>query len=543
MNRFDNGLDSLQRAINALCKQNKKESDYKEEIIFFHSAVEVLFKQLLYEINPLLLYPDVQETTKKAFNRRLEGGDYFKIAKQSLDDIGEKNSTIILCNNQNDGNQTEDKLHTIKFLECISRLVVASDIVISANIYAYFVRLNILRNSITHDELDFERTQSEQTVIDLLPTVIDICERKFDGDEKYKFSSLIEENINKIKQLYKANYINTINLYLSLLSTYSDKSYDNLTDEEKQKLYHTAELFEGNILQKGEVYLKIDNGYYTSLISYLNKKLCERIMLSNEFDNYKSSRKLLSLLQNNVVLVDVVNNYINKLVEQIFNLLIYHDEVDFIEKDLDNFKEQIYKHLNNEEFVINLFDIFQVVLQLQKAIERADFIIIQEKKKGKYSKTKALPNNEDIKIDFLIKTISEWYREKGWIDADNISENNASILEFINNDLLETLFVGLENNVGKIDRIDETSAAIDKIYCIIMDKEAEKENNMLTCRAIIDVSVESEMYYDGDYFPGGEVNLLILLKIKYNNKKYTVEEKELLDVSHLPINDRIIISL
>ena len=57
MNRFDNGLNSLKKALTALNKTKKTESDYKDELIVFHNAIELLFKQFLYEAHPLLLYP------------------------------------------------------------------------------------------------------------------------------------------------------------------------------------------------------------------------------------------------------------------------------------------------------------------------------------------------------------------------------------------------------------------------------------------------------------------------------------------------------
>lgn len=97
LNRFDNGLDSLKKALTALNKNKKTDSDYKDELVFFHNAVELLFKHLLYEVHPLLLYPDIEKTVGVVFERRLEGRDIFRNAKVALssDDVQYKTNTSV----------------------------------------------------------------------------------------------------------------------------------------------------------------------------------------------------------------------------------------------------------------------------------------------------------------------------------------------------------------------------------------------------------------------------------------------------------------
>lgn len=148
---LENGINSLETGYNALIeyeelyyfKNSKKKERYfklKSAILSIHHGVEILLKYCLLLKNELLIFPQIDENLKKAFREK---------KSQGLQSVFETS--------------LKHKIHTITYLEVISRLQVFGKIEIKKEFIDKLHTLANFRNLITHsevyiDEIDISNT-------------------------------------------------------------------------------------------------------------------------------------------------------------------------------------------------------------------------------------------------------------------------------------------------------------------------------------------------------------------------------------------------
>jgi len=125
MNVLDNGIDSLQKALQSLnnidkVNEEKIEFELKDIIIRVHHSIETLVKYLIREKNEYLIYDKLDKVFE---NKRAS---------------------------------KESKKNTIQFLDAINRICILYEIKISDNDYDKIKDLNEIRNSITHYEINLD---------------------------------------------------------------------------------------------------------------------------------------------------------------------------------------------------------------------------------------------------------------------------------------------------------------------------------------------------------------------------------------------------
>lgn len=146
MKLLDNGLDSLSKCINNLkhaatmdISDSKYEFTIKEIIISLHHSIETLFKYLIYQKDPFLIFDDL----KKYFKNELE--------------------------KQWNNNIRNTSLNTIQFLDAVNCVLSIYNIKIEKTVYTKIEKLNQDRNALTHYTYSFNDREPENYIALLLP--------------------------------------------------------------------------------------------------------------------------------------------------------------------------------------------------------------------------------------------------------------------------------------------------------------------------------------------------------------------------------------
>ncbi|GIP50032.1 hypothetical protein J53TS2_36230 [Paenibacillus sp. J53TS2] len=166
----DNGLDSFKKAIKKLQQISEVsavdyEYEVKDIIISLHHSIETLFKYMIQEKNPLLIYEDIPG----------------------------------YCKAVNEGKPTT-KIGTIKFLDAVHMFTTIHSRIFSSREYWYFTYINELRNNITHFEIDFNDNEVEHMLAKFLPILYGIYTVHVDGFSQYSKVNSLDLSIGKITE-------------------------------------------------------------------------------------------------------------------------------------------------------------------------------------------------------------------------------------------------------------------------------------------------------------------------------------------------------
>lgn len=296
MNRFYNGFDSYKKAIRGIAYRNNDEYILKDIIINFHHSVEVLFKNILYERDKCLIYQDMEKWINYNFEKRVG----LKGEKKESSDIE----------------------YTISFDDVVRRVIVLCNVSLDEYGYDGFRNLNKIRNALTHDEIELKRDNIEQIVVSLLPIVNDILRNNLIMEEKKQFEEFIDSDyfIETFSSLLSENIKWRIITVLNLLQMYSQSSLDEITNVQITNLEKTLSAL-GKYVEHEEFFLKIDNEYYISIISYLKQSMCDTLIKcpTNEL-------KKIDVLKKNKIVNQVLEEYLEYASQYIYSLLQEHFE-------------------------------------------------------------------------------------------------------------------------------------------------------------------------------------------------------------------------
>lgn len=543
MNRFENGFDSFRRALAALNKTNKDEAVYKEELMCFHHAIEVFYKELLYEKDPKLIIADVQKSYDKAFKQLTNGSEVIATGELEIE-------------------------KTIEFLDAVKRVYVEYHISASVNLYKKYEVLNQKRNEIQHNEGALG-PETEQIIIDLLPHVINVLDSGFSEEHKQEFIDYINTQKNQLSKFFRVNYIGSINSLISLLSTYQGKDYENLNEKNLQELLSASELFgfvakmdkdeeddgdeerasevprldfpkdeiydfgdededededeKGN----GPVFVWADEKFFLTVQAFWKQTLCEYIVDKEEFDKYKGKKEFIESFRDNEVLVNTLGEYAEALALYITELV---DGVDLFSGD--GVQKALDEKLKATD-TLNLYDIYKRLNYLKK-IEDRIAAINGNKNRDVFTKDKMISDAEgkSISLQAFQKYFDDWFKNNGWKEYSGRIKDSGSIKKVIEDYSFEQDLdngkaddlLGEFGEISIIDRFSDGSGKFERIDAVIEDSEKAEY------KAIVEVMVGTESYFDGDYMNNGNERILVLATInKEDAGKLTIADTEYLD--------------
>ncbi len=123
----------------------------------------------------------------------------------------------------------------------------------------------------------------------------------------------------------------------------------------------------------------------------------------------------------------------------------------------------------------------------------------------------------------------------------DVDKTNYPLESLLSDNVADEL-IGTDGYAGTIDRIDEASADLQKVYCIICDIENNNGDKKKSCRVIVEISVNTETYFEKEYFPGGREKLLYVMKGTINESKFEIEEITYLDTFHKPRLEKLMVT-
>lgn len=193
---------------------------------------------------------------------------------------------------------------------------------------------------------------------------------------------------------------------------------------------------------------------------------------------------------------------------------------------------------------VNLFDIYNYTMQLQRTVDRANGIVLSEKRKGKYEAKHLIPDNKTIKMGDFIEAIAGWLKYKGWMMEDELGDIEQLILETVKEYPYELLFLkdGMDDLIGKdgyagtIDKINEDTGQFQQMHYMIKIDDDKYQ-------IIVEAGVNIEADYDRDYFSVGNENLLFLMMEKLENGDFEVDEVNYLDTCHKTRLEKLMVIL
>ena len=166
----DNGLDSFKKAIKKLQQISdistvEYEYEIKDIIISLHHSIETLFKYMIQEKHPLLIFEDIPG----------------------------------YCKAVNEGRSTA-KIGTIKFMDAVHILITIHQLTFNKREYSYFNSINEYRNNITHFEINFNDNEVEHFLAKFIPILYRIYNCYVAGFQKYSKDNSLDLSLGKITE-------------------------------------------------------------------------------------------------------------------------------------------------------------------------------------------------------------------------------------------------------------------------------------------------------------------------------------------------------
>jgi len=139
---LDNGADSLKGAYESLEKFNNQyegtDHNLKDTVIFLNHGLEILFKLILKQSSPALMFSDI-----KAYQKAKE-----EMRKKGVANVFEINAT----------------LHTVTLEEALKRVELLCDIDIPDSLKGAIFYINKIRNQLMHYEVELDDEQLNELV-------------------------------------------------------------------------------------------------------------------------------------------------------------------------------------------------------------------------------------------------------------------------------------------------------------------------------------------------------------------------------------------
>lgn len=499
MNRFENGFDSFEKAVNGLENRNPTEYALKDIIINFHHSIEVLFKHILYSKGKFLIYSEFDKWIDNCFNKKI---------KVDLDD----NTHID---------------YTITFEETLRRIIVLCEVSIDKYTYDGFRQLCKLRNSIIHDEVKLIRDEVEQIFVSLITTVVGILGSYLPEEEKDLFINYVnsEKYSNIVKRLFKDNMRWRIITITNLLNLYMDKKFETLTQAQITNITRTLSVLGIYICEEYSSFLNIDNEYYISHISYLKQEICDLLLCYAE-DSLKNNN-ILKLIKKNYIIQKVLEEYLKNAALYVYEL-IGNIENSFFDNntEITNFFDT-NSLTNNHDIYIILYCIYRIT--------SVCVIVADEKRRENLLKRIYLDDEKTLPIQKIYSSLSEWYVKNGWYNSINIdnldsleksvfgedSENIIAYNKFCE-DVVDGIYerelyheiLGEMGEWGTIDNVDEV--LVEDLTTII------KDNNMYS--VIFRVLFGTQTYFDHEYFDNGSKTYFIEVSGTIVNNEFVIKD-------------------
>lgn len=399
MNRFYNGFDSYKKAIRGIVDRNVDEYILKDIIINFHHSVEVLFKHILYERDKCLIYQDMDKWINYNFDKKVG----LKGEKKEIFDIE----------------------YTISFDDVVRRVIVLCNVSLDEYGYDGFRNLNKFRNALTHDEIELNRDSIEQVVVSLLPTVNDILRNNLKNEEKRQFEEFIDSDyfIETFNSLLSENIKWRIITVLNLLQMYSQSSLDEISNVQITNLEKTLSAL-GKYVEHEEFFLKIDDEYYISIISYLKQSICDMLISCPT-----SELKKIDTLKKNKIVNQVLEEYLEYASQYIYSFL--QERSERIEPAFFMDDERVAGKFDGM-LLVNQNDIF-VLLGCMKRITDVYGSILGKRRddilKGLY-----LGDDKEQLLSDFYNGLFKWFKTNGWYNSENIDNLDEHSKEAIGMD-------------------------------------------------------------------------------------------------------------
>ncbi|MFW6680356.1 hypothetical protein ACOAOT_22310 [Lacrimispora sp. AGF001] len=517
MNLIDNGLDSFKKAFNKLCSldshSEKVEYILKDIILDFHHSFEVLFKALLYEKDPTLLYSDLERYYDSKFN------------------------SLIKTN----GKQSQD-IHTITFMQAFKRVIVCNNIKIDNFCYQNVIKFNELRNSLTHYETIIKHLQVRALIANVLFNILPILE------SINEFKNYIEEKsvFDNLKKIYFIRDEWVINNIIYLLN-YKNQDQTNIVENSNYKRllldigYSNIDKLDVNYISENEYVLSQFetefyeigiSGYYNNKVDIDNPYIMELIktkiniieLSTNEIIKEKIANDLamlLSVYSGNIY--DFNNININEVYDLFYILSAYKkltigfnlQKIEKINKKWEDVfnKENKYKKIANIE---NLYEFNKTSFGMHNFYNlSAD---------GKYKFT--------IKINDYLETMKDLFNKNSILlssDSEFAKYVSAKVIDTVERylcyDTIEFFcsnLMGKWGNNGTIERIDEINFCDVKAICNII--------NLKEFTIWGEMELGTEYYFDHEYYSDGYLYKYISLKVYIDDdEKIYLSQMEILN--------------
>lgn len=353
MKLLDNGFHSFKKSIKSLNNlelnntyiNDEYEYEIKEIIISLHHSIETLFKHIIREESKFLLYDRLEDVFDKELNK------------------------IINPNKKNN-----KELHTISFMDAVTRVIVLKGIKISNAKYNLFKTLNEYRNSLTHYEFDMKNKDIEHLLANIIPIVYNILSTQINEFSQFARINDLESNVSDIN---KNELIWKLSRYYDLLDKVN-KADDKLKEYDNNKglinqFYENHKKNKDNIYEicpycnKKDVFKKINTVIiglsekaYSGKCEYCNFELNkeEALFILNEFfdgQTYKNRHEyyILDELENIISIDDLKDEEIREKINQLY--ISYSDKVQAtLIKILENKIEVLCEEFSERYFEQNI---------------------------------------------------------------------------------------------------------------------------------------------------------------------------------------------
>lgn len=150
--------------------------------------------------------------------------DYKFLLHDRLEDVFDKELNKIINHNK----KNDKELHTISFMDAVTRVIVLKGIKISNAKYNLFETLNEYRNSLTHYEFDMKNKDIEHLLSNIIPIVYNILSTQINEFSQFARINDLESNVSDINR----------NELIWKLSRYYDLQDKANKAEDKLKEYH-----------------------------------------------------------------------------------------------------------------------------------------------------------------------------------------------------------------------------------------------------------------------------------------------------------------
>ena len=463
MNRFENGMDSFQKAIGALNRLPQKQENLdsrdteyvmKDVVIYFHHAIEILFKDVLYDKCPVLNAMDIQSEIDRSYKERMGKAQ-----------------------------ETNEIAYTSAFPETIKRMIVICGLPIDSYIYGKFSSLNQVRNAVMHNELDLLREHGEKLVLELFPYVVWIMEQTLCFNKREQF----EQYMITIKGTHAKWRLETL---LSLFRL----DVEAIADNRQNKLllsFLDVPAPELNDVNKPD------------FREWLENQLCWTMMQMKEKD-WETYRQVI---EDNPNVGQVFQNYAKRFLRKTFSVL---SESFGIVESLT---------AENRIYVLMTLQEIRPVIALEAWLHF--------KNRFQHARRAIRYDDGKMTLDDVHNKVEEWKKKQRLclISGDGRKSFNElggdKILaksiwesdEFINyasavicddDDVFDEV-IGEFGEISTIDRVNE--AVVEDIIAVMCDNIECREYTVY-----LQVRINTEAYFDHEFFPNGAMDVCISIQ-------------------------------